>query len=82
MPEFRSREHLQLNHYRTKSIAENLAKSLAIRHGDSPHFRGPKVMSQIDILSQDTTEDTEAIDFLKRRGMQSCADYQAFLDAR
>ncbi|MBF2734968.1 MAG: glycosyltransferase family 92 protein [Betaproteobacteria bacterium AqS2] len=82
VPEFRSREHLQLNHYRTKSIAENLAKSKAIRHGDSPQFRGPKVISQIDILSRDTVEDDAAIEFLQRRGLGSCADYQAYVEAR
>ena len=71
VPGFISNKYLQINHYRTKSVEENQAKAKLVRHGNLPYFRTPKVLNQIEELSQNTTLDEEAIIFLlKKRGNQ------------
>ena len=76
---FISNEHLQLNHYRTKSIEENNAKIELVMHGEDAEERKHRVMPQIEQLARNVVEDKAALDFLKRHGIKNSQEYSQYI---
>ncbi|MBF2734967.1 MAG: hypothetical protein ISN26_02595, partial [Betaproteobacteria bacterium AqS2] len=74
---------IQLNHYATKSVEEH--EKLFQRghlHGISHLNRRKRFHDKRDRLNRDTCEDDAAPAFLKRRGIASPEQFQAYMDER
>ena len=72
-PDFYSADHLQLNHYYTRSEAELAAK---IGRGPNLQAKSPeyerKVRRTVANIEADEVEDRSALDYLERSGWQPC----------
>ncbi|MBF2734963.1 MAG: glycosyltransferase family 92 protein [Betaproteobacteria bacterium AqS2] len=73
-------ELIQLNHYRTKSIAEHRVSKSYYMHGHDARERKQVLAGEIDRLAQNTCEDGAALDFLSRHGISSAEQFQRHID--
>ncbi len=67
---FYSADHIQLNHYYTRSDAElqaKIARGPNLTTPDADHLR--RVMRKVANIEKDAVEDRAAVDFLARRGV-------------
>lgn len=76
---FVSSEYIQLNHYVTKSIEENERKLGKIFHGHSESERIGRAGPNIRRLSKNLLEDTAAIEFLRRHGIENSREYNQYI---
>ena len=79
---FVSSEYIQLNHYETKSIKEHERKLEKILYGALVSERIGRVAPTIGRLSENVIEDTAAIDFLRRHGIENSDEYGLYISNR
>ena len=76
---FLSSNHLQLNHYRTKSMEETNAKFARTMHGWLEAERKYGVNDYINKVNTNLVEDTAILDFLRRHGINNSQDYNQYI---
>ena len=77
---FVSSEHLQLNHYITKSMEETNAKMQRIMHGWLVAKRKFEIYNYINEANTNLVEDVAILDFLRRHGINNSQDYNQYIN--
>ena len=77
---FVSSEFLQLNHYRTKSMAENNAKLRRMMHGWVAAERTFRINTYTNEVNANLAKDTAIVDFLHRHGIHNSKEYSQYIN--